>query len=157
VEIAGTGRRDRLHVELVDALRLVGADAAVDDDVHAVLRAHHGARQLFAEERRADLAVGVLQREEAVAGGRERRLADLALDPDIGQDVVTVEQAADTPVEIRDAQDAWRGAGRRLLRLPRLRLLGQLGLLGRLRLLRLLRLFGLELIPEGRLVCHPYS
>ena len=108
------GGRDRLDVELVDALRLVGADAAVDDDLHPVHGAHRRAGQLLAEERRPDLAVGVLQGEEAVAGRRERGLADLALDPDVGEDRIGVEEAANPAVEVGDAQDARRCAhGRR--------------------------------------------
>ena len=83
---------DRLDVELVDALRLVGAHLAVEDHVHAVLRAHRGAGQLLAEEDRPHLAVRVLEREEAVPRRRVGGLADLALDPHVGQGAVAVEQ-----------------------------------------------------------------
>ena len=137
VEVAGTGGRDRLDVELVDALRLVRAHAAVDDDLHAVPRRDRDPGKLLAEERRADLAARVLQDEEAVAGCRERGLADLALDPDVGEDRIGVEQAADATVEVGDAQDARRGSG------------GRCGLTGR-RPHRLGRLVGLVvgLVPE---------
>ena len=112
VEVAGAGGRDRLDVELIDALRLVHADAAVDDDLHPVGGSHGGPGQLVAEERRADLAARILEREEAVSRCRERRLADLALDPDVGEDRIGVEQAADAPVEVGDAQDARGGSNR---------------------------------------------
>ena len=106
MEVAGAGGRDRVDVELVDALRLVGADAAVDDDLHPVRRPDDRACELLAEQGRADLRAGVLEREEAVPAGRERGLADLALDPDVGEGRIGVEEAADATVQVGDAQDA---------------------------------------------------
>ena len=56
VEVAGAGGGDRVDVQLVGALRLVDADAAVDDHLHAVGGPHAGADELVAEQRRAHLA-----------------------------------------------------------------------------------------------------
>ena len=66
VQVAGPCRGDRLDVDLVAALRLVGAHLAVDDQMHAVLGSHRGAGQLLAEEDRLHLAGRVLEDEEAV-------------------------------------------------------------------------------------------
>jgi hypothetical protein len=95
------------------ALHARGAEdqlGAVNDDLHPVRGSHGGPGQLVAEQRRADLAAGVLEREEAVSRCRERRLTDLALDPHVGEDRIGVEQAAHAPIEIGDAQDARRGS-----------------------------------------------
>ena len=54
--------------------------------------------------------------------GRERGLADLALDPDVGEGRIGVEEAADATVEVGDAQDA-RGRPGGLL-VPEGRLVG---------------------------------
>ena len=69
VQVAGAGRGDRLDVELVDALRLVGPQPAVADHLHPVLRPHGRACQLLTEEDRAQLTGRVLEGEEAVPDG----------------------------------------------------------------------------------------
>ncbi len=78
--------------------------------LHAVRRAHRGARQLLAEEHRAHLAAASLRVKKQWPERRERGLADLALDPHVGERRVGVEERADAPVEVGDAQDARRGA-----------------------------------------------
>jgi hypothetical protein len=71
VEIAGAGGRQGLDIELIHALRLIGTHAAMDDDLHAVHRPNRSAGELLAEQCGLDLAVGVLEGEEAMARGRE--------------------------------------------------------------------------------------
>ena len=107
-------RGDRLDVELVDTLRLVGAHPAMAHQLGAVLGANGGPRQLLAEQDRPDLAVRVLQGEEAMSRRRVAWPTDLALDPDIGQGLVGVEQATDPAIEIGYAPDARPSAARAL-------------------------------------------
>src|SRR5439155_10820058 len=120
MQVAGPRRREGFDVELVDALRLVGAHPAVANDRHPVLWPHRGARELLAEDNGPDLRASVLQGEEAVARRRKRGRGDLPRDPDVGQRQVSVEQRPNAAVEVRDAQDA----GRERVRLPKRRPLG---------------------------------
>ncbi len=100
VQVAGAGGRQGRDVQLVDALRLVGAQPPVDDHLHPVLGPHVGHGQLLAEEHRPDLALRVLQGEEAMARWWKRGLADLALDPDVGQRRIAVQQLAHAAIEV---------------------------------------------------------
>ena len=69
------------------------------------------ARASSSEQDGPDLAVRVLQGEEAMSRRRVAWPTDLALDPDIGQGLVGVEQATDPAIEIGYAPDARPSAG----------------------------------------------
>ena len=99
---AVAGRLDAVEDQLVVAAAFEQRDLAAYLDRQAVAQGLPYPAGVLAEQRAAHLGLAILQREIQVARGRLGQVGDLALDPDLGEDIF--QQHPGAAVELADAE-----------------------------------------------------
>src|SRR5690606_18695451 len=115
---AHPGGLDEVDDELQLAARLVHGDAAVRDDQRAVLQLATVGEVVAAEEGATQRRVLLLKSEVDVAGGVERKVAHLSLNPQVTEVGIGLDAVAEVTRDLEDAVRA-RLHGARAARVPR--------------------------------------
>src|SRR5262249_44801329 len=105
LELAHPLGLDQVDVELEAALGLVERDAAVADDRQAVLRHESGAGERAPEHHALRLRRCLRRGEVEVAGGRAREVGALAVDPEVLQELVGLDELLEIARELADGDE----------------------------------------------------
>jgi len=100
LELAQAGRRQEFNRELVRTLRLLHPDGTPGDEPIAIVGTHPGALQGRAKHHAAKLAEGIFERKVGVTRHRDGEVRDLALDPEVAEERILLDQPFDVSVDL---------------------------------------------------------